>query len=47
MFENILKRFFDYDIIDAYYENIGGNHYRVKYIKKYRLRNKRKGGAKC
>jgi len=47
MFEKILKLFFDYDIVDAYYENIGGNHYRVKYIKKYHLKTGKKGGAKC
>ena len=47
MLRKIFKMFFDYDIIDAYKENIGGNHYRIKYIKKYHLRTRRKGGAKC
>ena len=45
MFKKLYKKLFDYDIVGEYLDRIEGNHYKVKYIKKYYLRcmkNRRK-----
>ena len=47
MLKKFIRMFFDYDIVDSYLEYIGDGHWKVKYIKEWRFKLKRKGGAKC
>lgn len=41
IFRNFIKKNFDYRIVGEYLDHEYGNHYRVKYIKKWYLRKNR------
>ena len=50
MIKKLIEKYFDYVIVGEYLDREYGNHYRVKYIKKWHLKKKKdrkKGGAKC
>lgn len=50
MIKKLIEKYFDYVIVGEYLDREYGNHYRVKYIKKWHLRkrkDRKKGGAKC
>lgn len=41
VWEQIVKRFFDYEIVGEYLDKIGENRYQVKHIKKYHLKGRK------
>ena len=39
--KEFIKKYFDYHVVGEYLEREYGNHYRVKYIKKWYLKKKK------
>ena len=35
----LFYKYFDYDIVGEYLDNLGNGHYKKRYIKRYKLRN--------
>lgn len=41
MIKKLIEKYFDYVIVGEYLDREYGNHYRVKYIKKWHLRKRK------
>lgn len=41
MLKNIVRKYFDYDIVGEYFDTDGNGHYFKKYVKKWHLRKVR------
>lgn len=41
MIKKLIEKYFDYVIVGEYLDREHGNHYRVKYIKKWYLRKRK------
>lgn len=41
-FKRLFWKFFDYDIVRTVYDNDGHGHYKVRHIRKYKLRKRKR-----
>lgn len=41
MLKNLVRKYFDYDIVGEYFDTDGNGHYFKKYVKKWHLRKVR------
>lgn len=41
MIKNLVRKYFDYDIVGEYFDTDGNGHYFKKYVKKWHLRKVR------
>lgn len=40
MLKNIVRKYFDYDIVGEYFDTDGNGHYFKKYVKKWHLKRR-------
>lgn len=40
MLKNLVKKYFDYDIVGEYFDTDGNGHYFKKYVKKWHLKRR-------
>lgn len=41
MFKNLVRKYFDYDIVGEYFDTDGNGHYFKKYVKKWHFKKRR------